>query len=96
MSTLDHVNQLAARWCELVTEQERLMRLIENPICGKPHHGFKAACRATSAKRAIDNQLAALDVPINNWISRNRKASKAERTQRQAALQVAIRACNPA
>jgi len=85
------INTLAARWCELVVEQEQLMCLIENPVCGKPGHGFKAAGKAKAAKRAIDQQLAAFSNVVNDWISRKHKADNLERIKRYEQLQQAIR-----
>lgn len=90
LETQETVNQLAARWCELVIEQERRTSLIANPQCGKPGAGFKAARKAQQAKRETEQALRSLDSLIDTWISRSRKASLHERAQRLAQYQNAI------
>lgn len=59
-------------------------RMAENPICGKPKRGFKAARKARKLAHRWQAIAARERALIDAWIARDGKASKIERERRTA------------
>lgn len=85
-----HTQALETRAAELAKEQHainyevaRLERLIENPICGKPRHGYKAAAKAKKQLAAMQPRVDAFDAAYNEYLYSG-KASYKTREQRAA------------
>lgn len=72
------------------TIRNNYVNMINNPICGKPHFGFKAAKKWRKKLAEFQPHYDAQRNMIIDWVTRNRKASAKERQERLQRVQAVI------
>lgn len=85
------VNQLMP----LKVQFDALAERANNPVCGKPGMGFKAARLAQRKRNELAAQMAPIETAIDNWLTQNRKASMATRGKRFDYYTLAMQAWQP-
>lgn len=90
--TMAEATALVAKRMPLVCRIDELKPIADNPVCGKPGRGFKAAAKAKREIWQLRLELKAVDDEINNWIKQNGKASMATRGKRFDVYTMALNA----
>lgn len=83
-TTNDQLTNLINDYWRIRMVIQPLEKIANNPACGKPGRGFKAARKAKQALARWNTPFMAARSAINQWITRNGKASADERAKRSA------------
>ena len=80
--TINKARQLAEALNTARNDRDVLTTKINNPICGKPHQGFKAMRKLRPMLAVADANVVAIEAEIMAWLRIDSKASKERRYQR--------------
>lgn len=78
----DQLTNLINDYWRIRMVMQALEKIANNPVCGKPGHGFKAARKAKKTLASWQTPFMDARSAINLWIDRNHKASLKERQAR--------------
>lgn len=81
--------ELVSRLMPLLTKADDLRIRINNPICGKPGRGFKAARKLRPELARLNSQIACINDEIAAFIRPNAKMSLASAAKRETFLKAA-------
>jgi len=83
--------ELASEVAALIRQETELLILVNDPQCGKPGHGYKAARKAKRQLVALESQRAAFGERYNDYLNGS-KAGPKTRQQRVDKFQIALTA----
>lgn len=84
-----HTAALEARAAELMKQEVPLLVLVNNPQCGKPGRGYKAARKARAALRTLEARKATIEAQYREYLYSG-KASYKTRQQREEKFKAAL------
>lgn len=83
--------ELAAQVASLIRQETELLIIVNDPQCGKPGRGYKAARRAKAALRSLEDQHAGFGAAYDAYLTIG-KAGPVTRQQRADKFQAALAA----